>query len=99
LATQLTANFIDFVRQSTERRIVRRWQRTNDDIHLGMKRNQPYTCQLAKTSSQTISFHHSMTMLSNNYSEPDMRKQGGDGPNFQMFGTQSSPCSFHKVQI
>ena len=64
-----------------------------------MKRNKPYTGQLTKTSSQTVSFHHSVTVLPNNDSKPDMRKQGGDGPNFQMFGTQSSPCSFHKVQI
>ena len=99
MLTQLTSDLIDLTRQSAERRVICSRQRPDDDIELGMKRNQPYTGQLTKTSSQTVSFHHSVTVLPNNDSKSDMRKQGGDGPNFQMFGTQSSPCSFHKVQI
>jgi hypothetical protein len=40
-----------------------------------------------------------MPVLPYYYSQPDMRKQGGDGPNFEMFGTQSSPCFFDESQI
>ncbi len=64
-----------------------------------MKRNQPNAGQLAKTPSQSISLNDSMAVLCYYHSESNMRKQGGDCPNLEMFGTQSSPCSFHKVQI
>ena len=40
-----------------------------------------------------------MTKLSNHHSNPRMRKQGVDGPNFKVFGTQSSPCFLYLVQI
>lgn len=40
-----------------------------------------------------------MTKFSNYDSNPRMRKQGVDGPNFKVFGTQSSPCSLYLLQI
>jgi hypothetical protein len=40
-----------------------------------------------------------MAELACDDSNPCMRKQGVDGPNFKVFGTQSSPCSFYVLKI
>jgi hypothetical protein len=40
-----------------------------------------------------------MTELAYYNSNPRMRKQGVDGPNFKVFGTQSSPCSLYFLKI
>jgi hypothetical protein len=40
-----------------------------------------------------------MAEFSYDDSNPRMRKQGVDGPNFKVFGTQSSPCSLYLLKI
>jgi hypothetical protein len=40
-----------------------------------------------------------MAKLAYHNSNPRMRKQGVDSPNFKVFGTQSSPCFFYLLKI
>jgi len=89
----------DFPWQVTEARFICWWKCPYYEIYCSKCRQNIQPNELAQPSSQFVSLHDCMTMLSHNYRSPCMRKQGVVGPNFQMFGTQSSPCFLHLLQI
>lgn len=90
---------VDLFRQFIKARIVCRRKCANDNVvrFRCSKNFQAY--KLAQSATQSVSLHDRMTVLANYYSSPCIRKQGVVGPNVEMFGTQSSPCSLHPLQI
>ena len=92
-------HFIDFFRQLIKARVICRRKCTNDDVPCLCYSKDLQAYKLTKSATQSIPFHDCMTMFSNNYRRSCIRKQGVVGPNVEMFGTQSSPCSLHLLQI
>ena len=92
-------HLVDLIRQLIKARVIGRWKYADDDVvRFHCRKNlQPY--KLTQSAAQLVSLHDRMTVLTNNYSGSRIRKQGVVGPNVEMFGTQSSPCSLHLLQI
>ena len=92
-------NIFDFHLQLLEARFVCRRKRSHHKIHGSRIRQESRSHQLAESPPELVTLDNRMPVLSHNDSSPCMRKQGVGGPNFQMFGTQSSPCFLHLFKI
>jgi hypothetical protein len=90
---------IYFVLQVIERGLIPDRKGTDHYVCRFSERNQPGSYQLSQPASQLVSFNDRMSEFPDHDTHSCMRKQGVDGPNLEMFGTQSSPCSFHVFQI
>lgn len=91
--------FVDLFRQFIKARVVGRGKCANDNVARFRCSKNLQAYKLAQSATQPVSLHDRMTVLANNYRSPCIRKQGVVGPNVEMFGTQSSPCSLHPLQI
>ena len=86
-------NACDICFQRVERRPIRFWTSTNDDIHYWSRRQQACTNELAQASLESIAVHSGFRVTRHDDSNACMSERGSKYPNVEMSRSDSLPLS------